>query len=345
MTKRVLTGAALAMWLLPFAAAAQEPARTVVRDRHVSLQAATVRYQGGERETQTDRTTRTLTIGASGELSLSNIAGDIVVTRGGGSEATIEIVKTARARTVEAAREMLQIVQVEVVERAGRAEVRTRYPDGRQRQHRNTNVSVAYTVAAPAGTRVTVRSISGNVQVSDITGDLALETVSGDVHVAKGGRISSAKSVSGNIEIVDTAVEGTLDAGSVSGNVAARRVKARSVSLSSVSGTALAEGVDCERAEMQSMSGNVEFTGPLTARGRYELQSHSGNVRVAISGSTGFEIEANSWSGSVRADGFPLKTTGGERGRGRRSLEGVVGDGSAVVSITTFSGNAVVSKR
>ena len=46
-----------------------------------------------------------------------------------------------------------------------------------------------------------------------------------------------------------------------------------------------------------------------------------------------------------RADGFALKTTGADsRGR-RRSLEGVVGDGSAVLTITTFSGNAVVSKR
>jgi hypothetical protein len=83
-------------------------------------------------------------------------------------------------------------------------------------------------------------------------------------------------------------------------------------------------------------------------RGRYELQSHSGDVRVAISGDTGFEIEANSWSGSVRADGFPLKLTAGDeasrRGR-RRSLEGVVGDGSAVLTITTFSGDAVISKR
>jgi DUF4097 and DUF4098 domain-containing protein YvlB len=344
MKNRFLTCAALAAVLLPVAAGAQERVRTVSRERVVTP-AASVRYQGGGRETDTERTTRTLKIGANGELSLANIAGDIVITRGGDSEATVEIVKTARARTTEEAREMLKLVQVDVVERAGRAEVRTRYPDGRERRNRNINVSVAYTVAAPAGTHVTVRSISGNVQVADVSGDLSLETVSGDVRVSKGGRISSAKSVSGNIEIVDTSIDGSLDAGTVSGNVAARRVKARALSLSTVSGTAIADGVDCERAEMQSMSGNVEFAGPLTPRGRYELQSHSGDVRVAVSGNTGFEIEANSWSGSVRADGFALKTTGGD-GRGRRrSLEGVVGDGSAVLTITTFSGNAVVSKR
>ena len=56
----------------------------------------TVRYQRG-REEQTERQTKTVKIGADGELSLANISGDITVTRGGGSEATIDIVKTARA--------------------------------------------------------------------------------------------------------------------------------------------------------------------------------------------------------------------------------------------------------
>ena len=66
-----------------------------------------------DRETQTERIARNVNIGASGEIDLANIAGDILVTRAGGTAAQIEAVKTARAATVEEAREMLALVPVE----------------------------------------------------------------------------------------------------------------------------------------------------------------------------------------------------------------------------------------
>src|SRR5262245_5297004 len=83
--------------------------------------------QNQGREEQTERTTKTVKIGATGELDLATVSGDITVSRGSGQDATIEIVKTARARTADEAREMLGLVTVDVSERPGRAEVRTRY--------------------------------------------------------------------------------------------------------------------------------------------------------------------------------------------------------------------------
>ncbi len=50
------------------------------------------------------------------------------------------------------------------------------------------------------------------------------------------------------------------------------------------------------------MSGNIEFDAPLTKGGRYEFTSHSGNVRIVLSGNTGFELDADTFSGSVRSD-------------------------------------------
>lgn len=339
--------------LSALAAAPRADAQTVHEHVRTVVRAAVepvVRYQrGGDRQEQTERVTRTLKIGSSGELDLANIAGDIVVTRGGGTEARIEIVKTARGRTVEDAREMLGLVQVEVNEGNGRGDIKTRYPssEGRRDNRRNINVSVAYTVTTPAATRLTIRSISGNIRVDGVAGDLSLETVSGYVDVARGGRITAAKSISGDVTIADSPLDGSAEAGSVSGTVAVRRVQARRLSLSSISGNIVVDDAAAERIEAQSMSGNVEFQSALLRNGRYELKSHSGDVRVTVLGATGFELEANSWSGSVRADVANISQHGDTRtGRERRrSLRGTVGDGSAVLSITTFSGSAVVSKR
>jgi DUF4097 and DUF4098 domain-containing protein YvlB len=307
----------------------------------------TVRYQQG-REEQTDRQTKTVRIGADGELTLGNIAGDIVVTRANGSDATIEIVKTARARTADDAREMLNLVTVNVTERSGRAEVKAVYPRGdefRRNDRRNMNVSVAYTVSAPSGTRLTVASVSGSIKVSDIKGDVSANSISGSVRIASAGRISAAKSISGDVEIVDTQTDGAIEIESVSGGVSLRKVSARRVEVGSISGSVTLQDVQSERVEAHSVSGSVEFGGPLAKGGRYEFNSHSGDVRVTLAGTTGFEIDANTFSGSMRSD-LPLKVGGGDdRPIRRRSIHGVYGDGSAVLDVTTFSGNVVIARR
>ena len=191
------------------------------------------------REEQTERTTRTVRIGANGELDVANVAGDIVISRGSGQDATIEIVKTARAQSADEARTLLGLVQVDVNERGGRAEVRTRYPNGdemRGGNRRNVNVSVTYTITAPASARITARSVSGNVTARDLRGELTLESVSGNVVIANGGRVAAAKSISGNVEITGADIDGELDASSVSGTVTVRRSKARQLTLNTVSG-------------------------------------------------------------------------------------------------------------
>jgi hypothetical protein len=302
----------------------------------------------GDREEQTERTTHTLKIGSSGELDISNIAGDIVVSRGGGSEATIEIVKTAQGRTAEDARQMLGLVQVEISERGGRGEVKTRYPSSESRgNRRNINVSVACNIVTPADTRLIVRSISGNIKVGDIRGDLSLETVSGTVDVSKATRISAAKSISGEVTIADSTLEGSAEAGSISGAVKIRGVQARRLNISSISSGIVIENTTAERIDAQTMSGDVEFQSGLSGNGRYELKSHSGNVQVTLTGNTGFELEANSWSGSVRADLSNFKPQGeaADGRKRRRTLRGTFGDGSAFLNITTFSGNVIVTRR
>ena len=321
--------------------------RTITRDRIVRIDA----YQGrdrDQREQQTERSTRTLKIGANGEIHIGNISGNISVTRSGGNEATVEIIKTSRGRTPEDAKELLDLVQVDISERGGRAEIKTRYPQGdewRRNNRRNINVSVAFNVAAPAGTRLSINSISGDISTKDIKGDLTLETVSGAVRILNGGRVAGAKSISGNVEVVDTVIDGQLEASSVSGTVMLRNLKARGLNVDSVSGNVALQDVTCDRVDAQTVSGDVEFSGPLASSGRYELASHSGNVRVALSGGTGFELEATSFSGSVRSD-IPVTSRGGESfGRRQRTLRGVSGDGSAVLDLTTFSGNIVISKR
>jgi len=300
-----------------------------------------------DRDAQTERTTRTVRVGANGELDVANIAGDVTISRGSGPDAIIEIVKTAHGQSVEDARTMLGMVQVEVTERNGRAEVRTRYPNGdemRGANRRNLNVSVTFTITAPAGARITAHSISGNVSAHDLSGELTLESVSGNVIIMNGGRVAGAKSISGNVEITGADIDGALEASSVSGTVSGRRIKARQLSFTTVSGNLTIEDVDASRVELQAVSGNVDLIGTLSHGGRYTVSSHSGEIKVMVGGNTGFELEATTFSGSIRSD-LPLTGGTNDTRRRQREVRGVYGDGSAVLDLNTFSGSVVISKR
>ena len=342
----VIAGVALAA--APVGAQEPDPGialREVVR-------AATVRaYQGRNAgPEQTERFSRKVKIGRDGRVSVSNISGDIVVTAGSGDEVSIEAVKRTRGDRSE-----LAGVEIVVDERAGRVDVHAEHDRYRSdRGRRGDSASVDFTVTVPASASVDVHSISGSVKVTGVRGAVRAETVSGNVAATDTPNLEHAKSVSGNVTLTGAAAEGDLSAGSVSGNITAKGLKARGLDLGSVSGDVTLTDVDCERLTIKSVSGSVEYAGAIARNGRYEINSHSGTVRLMLANPSGFELNANSFSGSIRSD-LPLTIGGdssrdrdasrGRRGNDSHNMRATFGDGSATLSIRTFSGDIVIAKR
>jgi DUF4097 and DUF4098 domain-containing protein YvlB len=289
------------------------------------------------RNERTDRSSRTIALGPNGVVELRNVSGDITVTVGGGRDVVIETIKESRAGSDADADLGLKEVQVTVDHRGERVVVDTTYP----RRRTPYQVSTSYNVTAPAGTRVNARSVSGSVNVRGISGDLTVETVSGSIRIDNAARVSQAQSVSGDVIITDLNTDGTVASGTVSGTITLTRVKARRVTAENVSGNIRAENVTCDGVLMKSLSGTVEFHGPLSRNGRYELQSHSGTVRVGVTGNVGFELQARSFSGRIRPEGLSLQSITMNRG----ALNATVGDASAVVIAGTFSGDVIVGRK
>ena len=293
--------------------------------------------QGQDREYKVqlvDSQTKTLAIGASGSLELRNIVGDITVKAGGSREATIEIVRTSRGRTDADAKLGLDRVTVETAVQGTRGTVTARYPDERRPPY---SVSTAYIVTVPAATSIAAHSISGTVRVSGVKGEVSADTISGDVDVQNAASIEKLHTMSGKISVSSTQTDGALDVSIVSGSVMLTDVRARRLSVSAVSGPVVAKNVNAASASVNSLSGDIEYLGPVSAAGRYEFQSHSGAIRLALSG--GFTFEGRSYSGNVQGDqGMNLTRSAG----GRQVARGTIGDGSAAVSATTFSGSVRV---
>jgi len=274
----------------------------------------------------TERFSKTSHLDQDGTFDLTNVYGTIVLTGGTGRDVTIEAVKRVQRPNANAARALLRMIDIQVVEGTNRIEVRTIVP-----RPRNFPGSVDYTVTLPADARVTVRTVSGNIRATNINGELL-------------------KSVSGDIEIIDGSADDVVTASTVSGNIAVRGLKGRTTQLTTVTGNVRVDDLQADRLAIRAVNGNIEYAGDLSRSGRYEFVTHSGDIRLMLSGTTGFEVQGNSLSGTVRSD-FPItrrSAPGAEGGGGGvtpRGLRGSFGDASAMLVLRAFSGNISVSRR
>jgi len=304
-------------------------------------------YQGRDRGAeQTDRFSAKYRIGRDGRFTLSNISGDIAVTAGSGDEVSIDAIKRTRGD-----RGRLADIRIEVNNAGNRVDVRTDYP-----RIGNTNVSVDYTVTVPAGTAIDLHSVSGTIKVSGVRGAVRMETISGGVTASDTPNVELAKTVSGDVSLSGISTDGNLSAGSVSGSITAKGLKARRVELSSVSGDITLSDVNAASVQSKSVSGSFEYSGTIAKSGDYDVNVHSGTIRFVLNNPSGFYLNADSFSGSIRTD-FPVTiggsatrdADGNDRGRRRggmgRSIHGVNGDGSATLTLRTFSGDIVINKR
>src|SRR5262249_41996969 len=313
-----------------------------VRGEGVAPRAYQGRNTGPE---QTERFSRKIRLGRDGRLTVSNIAGDMTVTTGAGDEVSINAVKRTRGDRSE-----LAGGQIPVAERPGRVDVGTEPDKNRRgRDRRGEHASADITIAVAPDAAVDLLSMSGSLKITGARGAVRLETISGDVVATDTPKTELAKSVSGNVTLSGVSTDGDLAASSISGNVHARTVKVHALDLNSISGNLSATDVTCDRFNAKSVSGGVEYSGAISKGGTYDFNVHSGTVRLTLSNPSGFVLNANSFSGSIRSD-LPM-TIGGTSSTERRSpfsnrtMRATYGDGSATVTVRTFSGDIVISKR
>lgn len=292
------------------------------------------RSRGDQQIADAPAQVRTFTVGGNGSLKLSNVAGDVKVTGGGGSEIKVEARVRGRGKTEAEARAQIDSVKVDMRQNGSRVDVETTH-------EKNSRAWVDYTVVVPTGTSVEVRSVSGDLEVSEIGGSSRAETVSGDIVATGLAQVAALRSVSGDVRATGLSSEGAVTFNSVSGDVTITRLKAKTATFETVSGDARVDGCECGGAQSSSVSGDVTYTGTLAKGGRYSFNSHSGDIVLVTP--SGFELNAATFSGDLRVDGLTGEGDTDRRGPGR-TRRGTVGGGGAVVEAKTFSGDLRVNR-
>jgi len=177
-----------------------------------------------------------------------------------------------------------------------------------------TGRSLDLDVDVPRAAPVAVRTMSGDVKAVGIGGRSRWATASGDLLVQLDGGPASIESTSGDIT-VHASVSLELKARSVSGDL---RITAPLLTALKASTT----------------SGDIEIDAAFAGGSSHVISSVSGDVRLAAGSDV--RLETQTVTGDVRAS----VAHRAEGGRGRRTI--VMGDGHALVAVSTLSGDVTL---
>jgi beta-lactamase regulating signal transducer with metallopeptidase domain len=246
---------------------------------------------------------RTLSLNGQAQLSVATGSGDIVLSRGSGSQIHVRAkIFVSREGNQEEAR---QIAANPPIEQNGNV-----IHIGQHQEHWR-GISIDYQIEAPADTQINATSGSGDIADTGVGQNAKLTTGSGNIDATglSGGFYITTGS--GDVRLEDTG-EGDSKAQTGSGNI-----EIKGVHGSLVAGTG---------------SGDIKATG--TPSSPWKLGTGSGNVELWL-GSTGFTLDASTGSGSISTDHEMMM----QGDLNRHHIIGKVNGGGPTVRIETGSGD------
>ncbi len=194
-------------------------------------------------------------------------------------------------------------------------------------------------VMVPLRADLDIESVAADVHVAGVaTGELSINSVSGNVVAAAAPRKADIETVSGNATL--TLNSDDVDVATVSGTIVLRGRMGGDVSAETVSGRieVTVNGEHVRDLTASTVSGRAEVTTALAPNGEISLESVSGDLLLRLPGDVSAQVSGESFSGGLKATGVTIEK---RQGPGS-SFSTRYGNGSGRVSIETFSGSAEV---
>ncbi|HEX2091196.1 MAG TPA: DUF4097 family beta strand repeat-containing protein [Longimicrobiaceae bacterium] len=191
-------------------------------------------------------------------------------------------------------------------------------------------------VRVPAGSRVEVRTRTGNIQVRGVTGAVSLESSSGSFQISGSPRMVSVEGISGSIELNGSTE--ILRVKTLSGDIRIPRARGF-VELSTVSGNIRVESRGVERGTLRNTSGRTEFRGSIPRDASLHFESSSGEIELRLPSRTAADFELTSLGGGEIDSELGPEPRTPVRRRGVEVLRFSTGRGGAEITARTVSGS------
>lgn len=195
-----------------------------------------------------------------------------------------------------------------------------------------------FDLTVPFGTKVLMRSTSGDLHSLGVKGEIEARTISGELDVSEVVGPANLENVSGDVRARD--INGNLRVNAVSGGVELQHVTG-DVDISTVSGDIALPDSRSRMVRMGSVSGEITYGGPIDPAGRYDFRSHSGDITLRIPADANAALSMETFSGSIDSQ-FRITIDGtnpGTRHGSGHHIDTTLGKGGPQVTVETFSGD------
>jgi len=191
-------------------------------------------------------------------------------------------------------------------------------------------------VSVPEGSRLTVTTVSAEIDVRGVAGSQRLQSVSGDIDTRAMEEDIEAKTVSGDVTVAGSGSSALLALTSVSGDIVVEDVAGELIATV-VSGDIEVSAKALERARIKTTNGDVDLVAGLEDGARFEVETINGDLEIEFRGEVDAEFDIETFNGSIDNcfGPDPVRTSKYAPGKELRFTEG---DGSARVLIKTLNG-------
>ncbi len=198
---------------------------------------------------------------ASGKVDfeLSNINGNVEVIAGSSDKIIIHAEKRVHGPTESGCREVMQKLTVDIKETGERIKVKQIHSE-----KMFYDVSINYQVTLPVQMNAFISTTNGNIECTDRTAELELNSTNGSIEV--------------------TNCSGVIKANTSNGNINAN--------------------CSSSRAEFETSNGTLSLRVDLSGSGKLKAETSNGNVKLSIPKNSNGSFRASTTNGRIDIDDF-----------------------------------------
>lgn len=268
---------------------------------------------------------RTLEVDPESAIKITNTAGSVEVS--GWSRSEVEITG-----------EIGSGVEDLIFERNGkRVEIKVGVP-----HHSGHSVSSDLVIQVPAASSLKINTVSADVDIADVHGEIGIVTVSGDIDADAFESDIQMQTVSGDIELQGDDENCVTDLKSVSGDIDTQNL-AGEIRVNSVSGDLVVVNGAFDRVNGQTTNGDIHFDSVLRNDGRMSIETINGDLSINFSNDVSGRFDIETFNGEIDNcfGPDPVRTSQYTPGT---DLKFSQGDGGSRVTIRSLNGDLDLCK-
>jgi len=260
--------------------------------------------------------TKSFQTGAAPRIDVGMFNGSITVDASGDRKVNVKVTKRSDAHSQEDADRELANIDVTIAQDGEAIQVDAKRKDEKAS---HINSSAWAELQVPAGAVLVLHTSNGSVTITKGTGAANVKTSNGSVTLE--GRKGTAQVSSSNGPIVVNGGTGKLELKTSNGRI---EIKAEKAAVTA-----------------HTSNGGVKFEGTLS-EGSHTLHSSNGNLSVALLGTAGVRVEAETTNGVITAGSNIVKA----KEAGRVHLGTTLGENpTSTLKIHTSNGNIAISRE